>query len=148
MMSGQAFVGVVVSGVQLLSTAASLRSASSAAAQNLAYDEGAAEARAAALFFGISTLFLFATLGTEAWLAKMPSYKAIVRNAKREAEAESGPLDLKHEKGRILRVARANTEYEVAVAYVFAVTLVSNYPDHSFLFPLNSDMLFRPCFLL
>lgn len=130
-MSGQAFVGVVVSGVQLLSAAASLRAANAATAQNVEYDEGAAEARAAALFFGISTLFLCATLGTQAWLAKMPAYRAVMKpieDAKRAGEDEAGPLDFKHEKGRILRVARANAEYEVAVAYVFAVTLVSYLP--------------------
>ena len=127
-MSGQAFVGVVVSAVQLLSAAASLRASNAAAALNLEFDEGRAEARAAALFFGLSTVFLCATLGAQAWLAKMPAYRAIVRPmegiGKRRREEEEGVRELVREKGSILRVAKANVEYEVAVAWVFAVTLV------------------------
>ncbi|KAH8115795.1 hypothetical protein DFH11DRAFT_1305599 [Phellopilus nigrolimitatus] len=127
-MSGQAFVGVVVSGVQLLSAAASIHSASVAASRQEEYDEGAAETRAAALFFGLSTVFLCATLGAEAWLAKMPEYRAVVQPAKRDEDAllgEAGSMSLNaaHEKGRIMRVAKANIEYEVAVACVFLVTL-------------------------
>lgn len=128
-MSGQAFVGVVVSGVQLLSAAASLRASKAAAALNVEFDEGRAEARAAALFFGLSTVFLCATLGAQAWLAKMPAYRDVVRpmedgGKRRRREEEEGEGEMVREKGSILRVAKANIEYEVAVACVFAVTLV------------------------
>ncbi|THH03665.1 hypothetical protein EW145_g6110 [Phellinidium pouzarii] len=130
-MSGQAFVGVVVSSVQLLSAAASVRAAKLAASQNEDYDEGAAETRAAALFFGLSTLFLCATLGAQAWLERMPEYIEIVRPVDQAKRSESSllgsesdeTLDIKHEKGRIMRIAKANIEYEIAVAYVFGVTL-------------------------
>ncbi|KAI5122120.1 hypothetical protein M0805_000768 [Coniferiporia weirii] len=130
-MSGQAFVGVVVSSVQLLSAAASIPSAKIAAAQHEEYDEGAAETRAAALFFGLSTLFLCSTLVAQEWLKRMPEYKAVTQSmehTKRSSDAllganDDGAPDILQEKGRILRVARANIEYEVAVAYVFVVTL-------------------------
>ena len=121
-MSGQAFVGVVVSAVQLLSAAASVR----AAHTNVDYDEGAAEARAASIFFGLSTLFLCATLGAQAWLAKLPEYRAVVQtpdSSKRDDEAGHA-ISADKEKGRLLRIAKANFEYELAVAYVFVVTLV------------------------
>lgn len=124
MMAGQAFVGVVVSGVQLLSSAASIRAAGIAAAHAQDYDEGAAETRAAVLFFGLSTVFLCFTLGAEAWLVRMPDYQAIASQLEQaKARGEENALDLKHEKGRILRVAKKNFQYEFAVGYVFAVTL-------------------------
>ena len=128
MMAGQAFVGVVVSAVQLLSSAASIHAAGVAAALAEPYDEGAAETRAAALFFGLSTAFLCATLGAEAWLVRTPEYVAIAAQMD-DAKTRGDPLvgesalDLKHEKGRILRVAKSNFQYELAVGYVFAVTL-------------------------
>lgn len=131
MMSGQAFVGVVVSGVQLLSSAASIHAANDARIKLLPYDEGAAEKRAAALFFGLSTLFLCATLAAEAWLVRMPEYKAIVYSIESKSHGggllgEEDTIDTPHEKGRILHVAKANLRYEIAVGYVFAVTLVSS----------------------
>ncbi|KAL5508572.1 hypothetical protein ACEPAH_6191 [Sanghuangporus vaninii] len=123
-MAGQAFVGVVVSAVQLLSAIASVRASASARAANVEYDEGAAEARAAALSFGLSTLFLCVTIGTQLWLVGMPEYKAVMRpteHAKRDDQSTHN--EILQEKGRILRVAKANYEFEIAVCYVFAVTL-------------------------
>ena len=145
-MAGQAFVGVVVSTVQLLSAATSVRASASAREANLEYDEGAAEARAAALFFGLSTLFLLATIGAQSWLVRMPEYKAVMRpleHTKRNDEAEHSGLP--QEKGRILRVAKANIGYEVAVGYVFTVTLVGRFC--LYVMDLASNLLNRLSFL-
>ncbi|KLO09901.1 hypothetical protein SCHPADRAFT_999923 [Schizopora paradoxa] len=123
MMAGQAFVGVVVSAVQLLSTMASVRAASI----YVDYDTKSAEARAAALFFGLSTFFLICTLFTHAWLVRLPEYRDVVvpiEQAKKTDDAAlPGIVSASEEKGRILRVAKMNFEYEFAVAYVFIVTL-------------------------
>lgn len=133
-MSGQAAVGVVVSGVQVLSAAASIHGARIAAANAEPYDAGAAEARSAFLFFGLSTIFLIATIGAHAWLVRMPAYQLVVapfEQAKLQGQhrgagmlGSAGGDDAASEKGRILRVAKTNVLYEVAVAYVFLVTLV------------------------
>ncbi|PAV20569.1 nucleoside transporter [Pyrrhoderma noxium] len=144
-MSGQAFVGVVVSLVQLLSTAASVRASQIASATNTPYDEGAAEARAASLFFGLSTLFLCATLGTQAWLSKLPEYKAVVQQNQRLLKQDDEPgigheLDASHEKQRLVRVAKANLEYELAVAYVFVVTLAVFPPITASIQPVNPSL--------
>ncbi|EJD00821.1 uncharacterized protein FOMMEDRAFT_125285 [Fomitiporia mediterranea MF3/22] len=131
-MAGQAFVGVVVSTVQLLSSLASVSASAKAREKNQEYDEGGAEARAAALFFGLSTVFLCATLGALSWLVRLPEYKAVMRPFEEERRkgregSEGGGVDVdidaKSEKGRIWRVAKANVEYEFAVGYVFTVTL-------------------------
>lgn len=122
MMAGQAFVGVVVSAVQLLSTMASVHAASI----YVDYDAKSAESRAAALFFGLSTLFLVGTLGAQAWLVRLPEYKDVVVEQTKSTDNITLPgiVSASEEKGRILRVAKMNFEYEFAVAYVFIVTLV------------------------
>ncbi len=123
-MAGQAFVGVVVSAVQLLSTVASVRAAS----VYIDYDAKSAEARAAALFFGLSTLFLICTLGAQAWLVRLPEYRDVVVSIEQTKNTDlPGIVAAPEEKGRVLRVAKMNVEYEFAVAYVFIVTLVGSF---------------------
>jgi len=120
MMAGHAFVGVVVSAVQLLSTMASVRAAS----VYVDYDAKSAEARAAALFFGLSTLFLICTLGAQAWLVRLPEYRDVVVSIEQTKNTDlPGIVPAPEEKGRVLRVAKMNVEYEFAVAYVLIVTL-------------------------
>lgn len=137
MMSGQAAVAVAVSGVQVLSAVASTwgEAKSSAAA---AAAEREAEESSAFIFFSLSTLFLLATALAQRWLMTMPAYRAVAgalepshkTDADDETREESQGLvgdrnDGPVEKNSILRVAKANLTYEIAVAYVFVVTLVS-----------------------
>lgn len=150
-MSGQAFVGVVVSGVQLLSAAASIHSAEAARAMNVSYDKGAAEARAARLFFGLSSVFLCVTLAAYAWLIRIPEYNAVVRpfedvKSNRLGNEERNPLRGEDSDAvlappekdfeQIVRVAKMNSVYEFTVAYVFVVTLVRDY-----YFPISVDLI-------
>ncbi|KAI0317743.1 nucleoside transporter-domain-containing protein, partial [Amylostereum chailletii] len=135
-MSGQAAVAIVVSTVQLVSAAASLHTAgSSDLASTLAADDAAV--RSARAFFALSTLFLIAAAGASAWMTRMSAYKAVVHPTH---HAEHWARDLGEErvflseneepsepepevKGRIFNIARRNVIYEIAVAYVFVVTL-------------------------
>ena len=92
---------------------------------------------------GLSTMFLASTLGLSAWLARMPAYKAIVGPYERR-QLRLSTSDLSRERQGLLsrghspssvdsagdtsqlwRVVKANVFYEVAIAYVFTVTLVS-----------------------
>jgi len=140
-MSGQGAVGVVVSGVQVLSATASVWGTSpesvSASLQN-----GAAEARSAFIFFALSTVFFLCTIFFLGWLTAMPACKAVmVLFEQRQKQSESGGGDLDERQGlvsggrsdmvsggqsQIMRVAKANVTYEIAVAYIFIVTLASN----------------------
>lgn len=139
-MSGQAFVGVVVSGVQLLSAAASIRASNAAKALNLEFDDADAEARAARVFFGVSSLFMGVTLLAYSYLIRMPEYRAVVQPFAKVAaghsnEEERRPLQsaedadsdvVPMEKGgsQIFRIAKMNLVYEITTAYVFIITLV------------------------
>lgn len=134
MMSGQAAVAVAVSGVQVLSAAASLWGLPREAISAYVSD-GSAEERSAFIFFGLSTMFLIASVVTHGWLISMPVYKTIAApleqqskdlrdGGERQGLVSSGPTKFSDEKGRILRIAKANITYEFAVAYVFMVTLV------------------------
>lgn len=144
-MSGQAAVGVIISGVQVLSAAGSIHGAPDALAKQ-ADDDAAAQS--AFVFFGLSTVFLFVTAGAHAWLIRLPEYKAVIKPHGEHSRDPSRRLSIDSpvrrlslsipsspdtmrglvsgmEKGRIMRVAKANAVYEFALAYVFIVTLVS-----------------------
>jgi len=138
-MSGQAAVAVVVSGVQVLSAVASIWGQSQGTTVTVAdKGDGKAEEKSAFVFFFLSTVFLMASVGAHAWLVKLPAYKAVIvpfdqpkvlgslALADTTPEGQESFLSRgrgRDEKGRILRVARANLVYEIAVAYVFVVTL-------------------------
>ncbi|TDL29058.1 hypothetical protein BD410DRAFT_757726 [Rickenella mellea] len=154
-MSGQAAVGVVVSAVQLLSAVASVRAAKAAKVLGEEYDEGKAEERAAFLFFALSTLFLVATMGAQAYLVRMPAYRRVVQPVESakigEEEERTGliagrgdggrsEVEEQDEKGRIWRVAKANVIYEVAVFYVFVVTLAVFPPITTSITPLSPSI--------
>lgn len=140
-MSGQAAVAVIVSGVQVVSSAASVWGQAPESYDAEAATDGKAEANSAFLFFGLSTLFMLGTVWAYMWLRGMPAYKAAVepmeraRQARRSVEEEEttglvgGRRTRKEEggnKAQIMRVARANILAEAAVAWVFIVTLVRN----------------------
>jgi equilibrative nucleoside transporter 1/2/3 len=147
-MSGQAAVAVVVSGVQVLSAAVSIWGQPPETL--VAYkSDGKAEEKSAFIFFMLSAVFLIASVGAHAWLASLPTYKVVIvpfDQRKELGQLAQGHTSLEDQdlmsggreedaKGRILRVAKANVIYEVAVAYVFIVTLVSARPFMA-IFPL------------
>jgi equilibrative nucleoside transporter 1/2/3 len=133
-MSGQAAVAVVVSGIQVLSATASVWGVSQVTSQS----DGKEEEKSAFLFFGLSTIFLVMTAGAHAWLLTMPAYNAIVGASSRktvirldneESDERLGLVSVNKnvvlpDKDRIWRIAKANKTYEIAIGYVFVVTLV------------------------
>ena len=137
MMSGQGLVAVVLSTVQLISATSSLH------ASQVGPADGVAERRSARLFFGISASFLLACYVANAWMTRLPSFRAVVpvdsepwkpRRLSISADTRSPVIDAPHYSApdskalwdRILSVARRNIIYEIAIAYVFIVTLVSH----------------------
>ncbi|KZV77161.1 hypothetical protein PENSPDRAFT_645434 [Peniophora sp. CONT] len=145
-MSGQAAVAIVVSAVQLLSATASVHTSGDLSAAALMQAQDDAAARSARAFFALSTLFLLATAVASVWMSRLPAYKAVVaptehtRSWSRRLSHDLGEEraflaestdniapPAKDTKARILDIAGRNLVYEVAVAYVFIVTL-SVYP--------------------
>ncbi|KAJ7873335.1 nucleoside transporter-domain-containing protein [Mycena olivaceomarginata] len=134
-MSGQAAVAVAVSGVQVFSAAVSVWGLSRE--KIAAYvSNGEPEERSAFVFFGLSTVFLIIAAAANGWLVTMPAYKAVAGSLEQQKDvSEDGSSDElrglvsagRNErsgvKGQILRVAKANVIYEVAVSLVFVVTL-------------------------
>jgi solute carrier family 29 (equilibrative nucleoside transporter), member 1/2/3 len=141
-MSGQAAVGVAVSAVQVLSASASVwhDSPKSPAALRSRAESRDPEEGSAFLFFGLSTLFLILCAALSTWLTALPAYKAIVVPFESQRKYTSLTQDderqhlvspresasASHEsRDKIMHLAKANIIYEVAVAYVFVITLVN-----------------------
>ncbi|KAF9569415.1 hypothetical protein CPC08DRAFT_678185 [Agrocybe pediades] len=148
MMSGQAAVAVAVSGVQVISSAISVYG------KPMTYkSDGSAEERSAFLFFALSTMFLVFSLMAHRWLVRTPAYQQVAGSLEkytkgvnlRAQEDESTGLvtgdevvvSLSNEKANTFRVARMNIIYEVAVAYVFIVTLAVFPPITTSVQPLS-----------
>ncbi|KAG6866489.1 hypothetical protein C0991_003033 [Blastosporella zonata] len=135
MMSGQAAVAVVVSSVQLLSSALFIWKATPEEVSANAID-GQAEKNSARVFFALSTLFLVLSTFANNVLVSKPTYKTLVGPLEQKFVPGIGSLEgaqslVSHrrdsytsEKNHIMRVAKANITFELAVAYVFIVTLV------------------------
>jgi solute carrier family 29 (equilibrative nucleoside transporter), member 1/2/3 len=134
LLSGQAVVAVILSAVQLISAIGSLHSSQAGPA------EGVAERKSARLFFGISMAFLFVCAAANSWMTRLPAFRAVVPSDEpwirhrlslslsgdpRSPTLGSPQPDHKAMWDRIISVARRNIIYEIAVAYVFIVTLVS-----------------------
>jgi len=135
MVSGQAAAAVVISGVQVLSAAASVWGKP----RQQVVSDGSAEERSAFIFFSLSTLFLAGTTVLHRWMVRTPLYQDVA--AALEKQPGNHPSSVNHEEIQSLmpqdarntknetsdafRVAKQNIIYEVAVAYVFAITLVS-----------------------
>ena len=146
MMAGNAAVAVVVSTVQAVAAAASVWGLPDDMIASYKIDSSAEE-RAAFIFFGLSTLFLAGALFANQWFFATPAYRALVMPPAHKYEGESQGDSEEHEGlvsgsgGRevvqsdkalkIMRVAKANVIYEIAVAFVFIVTLVS-YSTYAF----------------
>jgi solute carrier family 29 (equilibrative nucleoside transporter), member 1/2/3 len=142
MFSGQACVAIVISAVQLISAVGAVW-AGSASTEDVEEDEKAAE-RSAFIFFGLSTVFLWSCVMLQRWLMGMPAYREVARGLEKAGRAPESPEEARRlmgsppvhsrepssgsavfEKNRVFHVAKANVIYEVAVAYVFLVTLVN-----------------------
>ena len=136
MMAGQAAVAVVVSGVQVISSAASV-----AGKPRTFISNGSAEEQSAFIFLTLSTVFLLVCAGVHTWFIRMPVYKLVaaslesksknqddtVQEEERRELIPNGSATLQSSKDDVIRVAKTNIVYEVAVAYVFLVSLVLSY---------------------
>lgn len=142
-LSGQAAVAVVVSMVQLATSALSVWGSTPEAIAAFVSGDSArdekAEQDSARTFFGISALFMISTFLAYAWLARLPAYKATLGTLEQNIKLHEGLGDADEmegfafcdankqsieERNQILRVFKANILYEIAVAYVYVVTLV------------------------
>ncbi|KAF9268243.1 hypothetical protein L218DRAFT_954605 [Marasmius fiardii PR-910] len=153
LLSGQAAVAVAVSTVQVLSAAASVSSETKSSSIPTSRDHEPEE-RAAFIFFALSTVFLLASVAAQWWLVTLPQYyivagsleagRKVGREAGSSAETQAlfseGRSDPIREKSRIKRVAKANTLYEIAIAYVFVVTLAVFPPITASVKPTNPNM--------
>jgi equilibrative nucleoside transporter 1/2/3 len=142
LMSGQALVAVILSTLQLISATSSLHTSNAA---NAGPADGVAETKSARLFFGIAALFLFLCGVANAWMTRLPSFRAVVpidegepwmrRRLSISADIRSPVIGGPHKSAsdskalwdRILGIAHRNITYEFAIAYVLMVTLVSSY---------------------
>ncbi|KAG1753736.1 nucleoside transporter-domain-containing protein [Suillus paluster] len=140
--SAHAAVGVVVSVVQVITSALSVwgstPEAIAAFISNDSAGDGKVEEGSARAFFGISALFMISTSMTYAWMARLPVYIDTVGILEQNAELdgalgsadEAGGLVFcstdksnVEERNQMLRVFKANIIYEFAGAYVFVITL-------------------------
>ncbi|KAF9468919.1 nucleoside transporter-domain-containing protein [Collybia nuda] len=135
MMSGQAAVAVAVSAVQVISAAAFLWGKSKELIEAQLKD-GSAEERSAFVFFALSTVFLVVSAAAHTWLVRMPIYRRIAAPLEqhkvmrelgspheRQALTSVGRTEFADDKAHIMRIAKTNITYHIAVAYVFVVTL-------------------------
>lgn len=137
MMSGQAAVAVAVSSVQVISSAISVWGTTPLAPAVSDTDpDGKAEEKSARIFFGISALYMIATLLAYRWLASLEVYTTTmgalednlkVRTVSDEADEQQAllpaALPIAVEENQISRVFQTNLIYNFAVGFVFTVTL-------------------------
>ena len=152
MTSGQAAIAVAVNAVQLVSAAVSLSRGeepdnNGGGVPSILVKPGRSPEEASAfVFLALSTLFLGVSVLAHSWLLRMPAYKTLIAPMElenkvvaeaSEAETERQPLlprntdtlgeigsSEESPKARIIRVAKANVVYEIAIGYAFLVTLV------------------------
>ncbi|KAJ3761005.1 nucleoside transporter-domain-containing protein [Lentinula raphanica] len=164
MLAGQAAVAVVVSAVQVFSAAVSVHTSSGM--ESVSAKERDAEERSAFIFFGLSTIFLLFSIAAHKWLVSLPVYRAVAGSLESQKQqgtrttgngfessdlgsdidersrmlVSAGPSQMFTERHRIWRVAKANVLYEIAVAYVFMVTLTVFPPITSSVLPTNPSV--------
>ncbi|EMD40447.1 hypothetical protein CERSUDRAFT_148466 [Gelatoporia subvermispora B] len=138
-MSGQAAVGVAVSAVQVISAATSLNGPAPSMSPAIeARDASEPEETSAFIFFALSTLFLLVAAGAYCMLVRLPMYKYVVERSQMagghtpgmpgqldDAETDFEPHQRARHDGKsdMVRLAKLNLPYNVAVACVFAITL-------------------------
>lgn len=144
MISGQAAIAVVVSVVQVVTSTLSVwGSTPETIAAFISHDgigDGMAEQDSARIFFGISALFMVSTFMAYAWMAQLPAYKATVGILEQKIKLEGALVSADEtasrglvfrdtnqasleERNQIIRVFKANIHYELALAYVYVITL-------------------------
>ncbi|KAF8974277.1 nucleoside transporter-domain-containing protein [Flammula alnicola] len=141
-------VAVAVSGVQVISAAASVWK------KPITYaSDGSAEERSAFMFFSLSTLFLVVSAAAHTWMVRMPIYGHVAASLEHEPKKTHGEEGHEHERRGLIsselatslasdranafRVGKLNLTYEVAVAYVFVVTLAVYPPITTSIQPTN-----------
>ena len=128
MMSGQAAIAVAVSGVEFVSAAVSLHSTPT---PSVAAVPAAAEEKSAFIFFSLSTLFYVISAGAHVQLTRLPAYRDLMTQFSHATQAATSATHLVSEDRyeskthQLYRVAKTNAIYNLAVAYVFIITLVS-----------------------
>lgn len=142
MIAGQAAVAVVVSGVQVISSASSIRGSVNGEVNG----DGSAEEKAAFIFFALSTISLIGSYLAHNWMIKLPIYDQVAGPLERTSQKITlGPgegsshrrslsavsltrarAEVVEEYPNVIRVAKANALYEIAVSFVFMITLVSD----------------------
>ena len=125
--AGQATVAVAVSTIQLVSSVISLWPVTT-----VVNEGGEAEAMAARIFFGASTIFLGITLAAYVWLTRQQFYKSVVDMLERHHRV-ANPEKLtgliasnnRPSTGNVFRVLKQNWIFMFSAMYVFMVTFVS-----------------------
>jgi len=148
-MAGQAAVAVSVSGVQVISSAVSIIGKP----RTTYISDGSTEEQSAFIFFALSTLFLLVSIGVHTWLIRMPVYKLVaaplerksknhdaVQEEERRELIPSRSTTPQSDKANVIRVAKINIKYEVAVAYVFLATLAVFPPITTSIKPTNPNI--------
>ncbi|KAG2158972.1 nucleoside transporter-domain-containing protein [Suillus bovinus] len=140
MISGQAAIAVVVSVVQVITSTLSVWGSTpetiAAFISNNGTKDGTAEQDSARMFFGISALFMVSTCVAYAWMARLPAYEATVGILEQKVKLEAAGVDdtgglvfrdrhqaSLEERDQIIRVFKANILYELALGYVYVITL-------------------------
>lgn len=138
--SGQAAIGVAVSGIQLLSA---LASANASASRTTATEEGA-EARTAFEYFALSMVFYIFSAWAYVWLMRTPEYQeikgsylsrrfSISMSQSFTADDDGVALASEQPRGtasspvaRAISMIKTNLPFNFAVAWTFLVTQVSD----------------------
>ena len=145
-MAGQAAVAVAVSGVQVISSAASV-----VGKHRTHTSDESVEEQSAFIFFALSTIFLLVSGGVHTWLIRMPVYEVVAASLERRSKIHDDPVQVEDHralipsgsatlqggKSDVIRIAKINIVYEVAAAYVYLVTLVLGYRTNIYLLLTN-----------
>ncbi|CDO74637.1 hypothetical protein BN946_scf184325.g24 [Trametes cinnabarina] len=148
-MSGQAAVAVAISGVQVMSAAASVRGSG----LGVTVATSKPEEQSAFIFFSLSTVFLVICAVVHTWLIRLPAYKAVTSRVPLQdqlglqedsalLEEPSQPSEnytyrKADEKHHVIKIAKTNVLFNIAVAYVFVVTLAVFPPITISVLPTN-----------
>ncbi|KAI0347455.1 hypothetical protein BDW22DRAFT_1368089 [Trametopsis cervina] len=139
-MTGQAAIAIAVSGVEVLSAAGSIHT--NGAGEIIAESEP--EEKSAFVFFTLSTLFLVLSAGAQILLTRLPTYKMLMQqfHVTAERSLSNSQPDIAQSHGeskqhQLFRVGKANVIYNMAVAYVFVVTLAVFPPITISVLPTN-----------
>ncbi|KIY71807.1 hypothetical protein CYLTODRAFT_368694 [Cylindrobasidium torrendii FP15055 ss-10] len=151
LMSGQAAIAVVVSGVQVVSAIASTWNEESTASGIPTGGHQGPEERSAFVFFLLSTIFLLGAVGGMFWLVSTPEYKTVAGGLERGKYVDDAASDASEASGLVAsrstlaatslrRMITRNALFHIAVAYVFLVTLAVFPPITTSIAPVNPNV--------